>query len=118
MDAQGKTPDSQRKPPALTFTGAMVLLAALAAGLTFGANYIYGAWLEHRNTVPYWQGSQQSLGTFVAPVGGAVLDGVYHASADNPDWSPYPFATLSGCDEVLPKAGTSAASTLRTSSKL
>lgn len=110
--------NSQEKTPALTFTGAVVLLATLAAGLTFGGICIYGVWLEHQNEVTYWQGSQQSLGTFVAPVGGAVLDGVYHASADDRDWSPYPLATLSGCDAVLPRAGIRIASTLRISSKL
>jgi hypothetical protein len=110
--------NSQGKTPALTFTGAMVLLATLAAGLTFGGNCGYELWLEHRKAVPYWQGAPQSLGTFVAPVGGAALDGVYRASADNRDWSPYPLATLSGCEEVLPNAGISAASTWRISSKL
>jgi hypothetical protein len=47
--AQGM--NSQGKTPALTFPGSMVVLATLAAGLTFGGNYIYeygyDIWLEH-----------------------------------------------------------------------
>lgn len=110
--------NSQGKTPALTFTGTMVLWATLTAGLTFGMNYIYGNRFERRNEVPDRQSTLPSLGTFIVPVGGAMMDGVYRASAEDPDWSPYPFATLSGCADVTPKAGTSTASTLRTSSKL
>lgn len=54
----------------------------------------------------------------VIPVGGEVLDGVYHASGAERDWHPHPLTTLSRCSESLPMAGTIASSTLRMSSKL
>ena len=52
------------------------------------------------------------------PVGGEVLDGVYHSSGRQRDSQPHPFTTLSRCSASLPMAGAIASSTLRMSSKL
>lgn len=54
----------------------------------------------------------------VTPVGGEVLDGVYHSSGAERDSKPHPLTTLSRCSGSLPMAGTIASSTLRISSKL
>jgi hypothetical protein len=54
----------------------------------------------------------------VTPVGGDVLDGVYHSSGAERDSKPHPLTTLRRCTASLPMAGTITSTTLRMSSKL
>lgn len=54
----------------------------------------------------------------VSPVGGEVLDGVYHSSGAERDSKPHPLTTLKRCAASLPIAGTITSTTLRISSKV
>ena len=54
----------------------------------------------------------------ILPVGGTMLDGVYHPTGEAREWRPYPFTTLRGCADAAPKAATSTSSTLRMSVKV
>ncbi len=96
----------------------LAIAALVAAGLLF-----WGSWnfMISDNTLEDYVA--QHLNSryppqHVIPVGGDVLDGVYHSSGAERDSKPHPLTTLSRCSDSLPMAGTIAPSTLRMSSKL
>jgi hypothetical protein len=96
----------------------LAIAAVVAAALLF-----WGSWkfMISTNTLESYIAQHRNsrhLVQHVIPVGGDVLDGVYHSSGAARDSKPHPLTTLSRCSAALPRAGTIASSTLRMSSKL
>lgn len=96
----------------------LAIASVVAASLLF-----WGSWKFMISTNTLESYAAQRLNSrpqpqHVIPVGGDVLDGVYHSSGAERDTKPHPLTTLSRCSNSLPRAGTIASSTLRMSSKL
>ena len=96
----------------------LAVAAVAAAGMLF-----WGSWkfMISTNALENYVAQHRSSRyqpQHAIPVGGDVLDGVYHSSGAERDSQPHPLTTLSRCSDSLPKAGTITSSTLRMSSKL
>lgn len=96
---------------------ALIMLAAIAAGLLFwGVRTFLNSTRKLEN--PAQHSGSRYQPQHVIPAGGNVLDGVYRPSGAERDWEPHPLTTLSRCSDSLPMTGTMASNTLRMSSKL
>ena len=96
----------------------LALAAVVAAGLLF-----WGSWkfMISNNVLESYTVRHIHRGheiQHVTPVGGDVLDGVYHSSGAERDSRPHPLTILRRCTASLPMAGTITSTTLRISSKV
>ena len=96
----------------------LAIAAVVAAGLLF-----WGSWefMISNNTLENYVAQRvnsRPQTQHVVPVGGDVLDGVYHSSGGEHGSKPQPLTTLRRCSASLPIVGTTASSSLRMSSKL
>ncbi len=97
----------------------LAIAAVVAAGLLF-----WGSWkfmISNNNVVENYTARHvppRHQIEHVFPVGGVVLDGVYHSSAAERESKRHPLTTLKRCTASLPMAGTITSTTLRISSKV